>query len=96
MLRYRIHDSCFIFILDQQGSSFQSIVVPGLRKGIGKKDLYLKAIRAKVGYIRVTIMHAVSATGIAYKPAILFPGKHAHYGVENGVLRIVQSLLPPC
>ena len=40
-------------------------------------------------------MPIVSASGHAYKPLFVFPGKQAHYRRLNGTTQTLHSFLPP-
>lgn len=44
----------------------------------------------------VTLMRVVNAAGVAFKPAVVFPGKQQPFQVVNGRKGGLLTHLPPC
>lgn len=98
MDRYRIKDARFVFNMDQSGASFAKMTGRSLRKGVGPRNVALihSAVRTKGNLERVTVMPVVSASGVAFKPVIVYPGKQAHYRKVSGHIQTLHGFLPPC
>lgn len=96
--RFNIRDPNRIFNCDETGIILNKSSRRTLRKGVGgaHKTLQQIEIVTKGGLDHVTLMGIVSASGNAYKPAIIFPGKHARYRIVNGNVETMHTCLPPC
>lgn len=100
--RYNIKHARQLVNMDQSGSSFKKMVGRSLRKGMVPSDDSAKALAlqktlATRGSLdRVTVMPVVSADGHAYKPCVVYPGKHAHYRTVNGRKETLHDFLMKC
>lgn len=100
--RYSIRSASQIINMDQSGMSFEKIVGRSLRKGFcdaatRKCSLAVqKTLQTKGNLNRVTVMPVVSASGTAYKPVIVYPGKLPHFRTVNGKHETLYDSLPDC
>ena len=97
--RYHIKEARFIFNNEQSGASLYRTTGRSLRKGLtesGAKKVVQLSVKTKGKLYHVTIMSVVSAAGVTYKPALVYPGKLAHYRKVNGQKQSLHSVHPPC
>lgn len=96
--RFAIQDPARIFNCNETGIALSSNCCQPLSKGLGrsKKPIYQMEDSGKGGLNHVTLMYVVSASGMEYKPVIIFPGKQARYRTVNGNVEIMHNCPPPC
>lgn len=101
MDRYNVNEAERIINLDQSGMSFNIKLGRSLRRGFvngneKKKELTLqKTLETKGNLDRVTIMPVVSASGFAFKPCVIYPGKLPHYRKVNNTVETLKDVLMP-
>lgn len=100
--RFNITSADHVFNMDQSGSSISKMVGREFRMGIAdgsknnrsvalKKTLYVKG-----SLDRVTVMTVVSASGVEYKPCVIYPGKQPQFSKVQGKVETPHDILIPC
>ena len=69
------------------------------RRGLGndhEKALVSTMVGTRGGMERATVMCAVNAAGLSFKPVVVFPWKQLHYRMVGSTVETVHSYLPSC
>lgn len=99
MKNYNIKEPSHIFNIDQTGASFGKMTGRSPLKGVS--DFHIRAlvqriIRTKGDLTLVTVQDIVSASCVAYKPCVIYPGKNAHFRRVRGEKQTLHAVLMPC
>lgn len=98
MKKYNIHETAQILNCDEAGIALTSGSRRALRDGFGtfkKRIFQIEAlVKGMLGHI--ALLGVVSVSGVVYKPAIIFPGKHARYRILNGNVETMHNYLFRC